>query len=88
MQTLTRIAVGAGIVAVSLLGAVAFARDGLVVRESDRTTVKAPSTMVEADERTGETRVEVRATDTKVDVDTQHREVRIRVPFFNGDIRW
>jgi len=34
------------------------------------------------------TRVNVRAPYTKVDVDTRRRHVRIRVPYYNDDIRW
>jgi len=34
------------------------------------------------------TRVKVRAPYTSVDVDTRNRHVRIRVPYYSGDIRW
>ncbi len=50
--------------------------------------VEAPGTNVAVDERSGETRVTVRAPATDVDVDTERRQVRIRVPYFRGDIRW
>lgn len=50
--------------------------------------VGAPGTRVEVDQRSGATDVTVRAPHTAVDVDTRAREVRIRVPYFRGDIRW
>ncbi len=34
------------------------------------------------------TRVKVRAPYARVDVDTNRRRVRIRVPYYSGDIRW
>lgn len=60
-----------------------------VVRRGDGVThVDAPTTRVRVDETTGDTRVKVRAPATRVDVDTDRRHVRIRVPFYSGDIRW
>ncbi len=67
--------------------ATAIASD-VVTRKDDKTIVKAPTTNVTVDERTGATRVKVRASETRVDVDTDRGLVRIRVPYFNGDIRW
>jgi len=58
-----------------------------VERRNGETIVDVPTTRVE----TGgdrKTRVKVRAPYTKVDVDTKRRHVRIRVPYYNGDIRW
>jgi len=58
-----------------------------VERRNGKTIVDVPTTRVE----TGgdkKTRVKVRAPYTKVDVDTKRRHVRIRVPYYNGDIRW
>lgn len=48
--------------------------------------VEAPTTRVET--RPGDTDVRVRAPYTGVHVDTERRRVRIRVPYFNRDIRW
>ena len=58
-----------------------------VEHRNGETIVDVPTTRVE----TGgdkKTRVKVRAPYTKVDVDTNRRRVRIRVPYYNGDIRW
>ena len=58
-----------------------------VEHRNGETIVDVPTTRVE----TGgdkKTRVKVRAPYTKVDVDTKRRHVRIRVPYYNGDIRW
>jgi hypothetical protein len=58
-----------------------------VEHRNGETIVDVPMTRVE----TGgdrKTRVKVRAPHTKVDVDTKRRHVRIRVPYYNGDIRW
>lgn len=58
-----------------------------VEHRNGETIVDVPTTRVE----TGgdrKTRVKVRAPHTKVDVDTKRRHVRIRVPYYNGDIRW
>jgi hypothetical protein len=66
-----------------------------VEHRNDKTIVDVPTTHVETDgdRRTRvdgdrRTRVKVRAPYTKVDVDTKRRHVRIRVPYYNGDIRW
>ncbi len=61
--------------------------DDYVEHRNGETIVDVPTTRVE----TGgdrKTRVKVRAPHTKVDVDTKRRHVRIRVPYYNGDIRW
>jgi hypothetical protein len=58
-----------------------------VEHRNGETIVDVPTTRVE----TGgdkKTRVKVRAPYTKVDVDTKRRHVRIRVPYYNRDIRW
>ncbi|MEQ1731935.1 MAG: hypothetical protein ABL982_26475 [Vicinamibacterales bacterium] len=66
----------------------AIAQDAKVTTTPDgRTHVEAPTTRVDAGGDRG-TQVKVRATDTKIDVDTDRGHVRIRVPYFNGDIRW
>jgi hypothetical protein len=58
-----------------------------VEHRNGETIVDVPTTRVETgDDR--KTRVKVRAPHTKVDVDTKRRHVRIRVPYYNGDIRW
>jgi hypothetical protein len=61
--------------------------DDYVEHRNGETIVDVPTTRVETggDRRT---RVKVRAPHTKVDVDTKRRHVRIRVPYYNGDIRW
>ena len=58
-----------------------------VEHRNDKTIVDVPTTHVETD-GDRKTRVKVRAPYTKVDVDTKRRHVRIRVPYYNGDIRW
>lgn len=58
-----------------------------VEHRNDKTIVDVPTTKVETD-GDRRTRVKVRAPYTKVDVDTKRRHVRIRVPYYNGDIRW
>jgi len=58
-----------------------------VEHRNDKTIVDVPTTHVETD-GDRRTRVKVRAPYTKVDVDTKRRHVRIRVPYYNGDIRW
>jgi len=60
----------------------------VVTRADGLTRVDAPTTRVRVDEVTGATRVKVRAPATRVNVDTERRHVRIRVPFYSGDIRW
>ncbi len=65
----------------------AVARD-VVTRTGGKTIVDAPTTRVTTVERTGETRVKVRAPYANVDVDTSRQQVRIRVPYYSGDIRW
>lgn len=60
----------------------------MVVREDGKTRVDVPTTKVDVDERTGETRVRVRASASRIDVDTERGHVRIRVPYYSGDIRW
>lgn len=74
-------------VSAALLAVSASARD-MVVRENGVTDVNAPTTQVRVDEQTGSTRVKVRTHATRVDVDTDQRHVRIRVPYYSGDIRW
>jgi hypothetical protein len=58
-----------------------------VEHRNDKTIVDVPTTHVETD-GDRRTRVKVREPYTKVDVDTKRRHVRIRVPYYNGDIRW
>jgi len=58
-----------------------------VERRNGETIVDVPTTRVETS-GDKKTRVRVRAPYTKVDVDTKRRLVRIRVPYYNGDIRW
>jgi hypothetical protein len=49
---------------------------------------EAPGTRVDVEARGQATNVTVRAPRAAVDVDTERRAVRIRVPYFRGDIRW
>ena len=58
-----------------------------VEHRNGKTVVDVPTTRVETSGHQ-KTRVKVRAPHTKVDVDTKRRHVRIRVPYYNGDIRW
>jgi hypothetical protein len=58
-----------------------------VEHRNGETIVDVPTTRVETG-RDKKTRVKVRAPYTKVDVDTKRRHVRIRVPYYNDDIRW
>lgn len=58
-----------------------------VERRDDEIIVDVPTTHVETS-GDKKTRVKVRAPYTKIDVDTKRRMVRIRVPYYNGDIRW
>lgn len=60
-------------------GSAAKSRDG-------NTLVEAPHTRVET--KSNPTRVDVAAPYTKVQVDKAERVVRIRVPYFSGDIRY
>jgi hypothetical protein len=82
------VAVGTGaILAATLFTVSASARD-VVTRENGVTRVDAPTTRIRVDEASGDARVKVRAPATKVDVGTERRHVRIRVPYYSGDIRW
>jgi len=58
-----------------------------VEHRNGETIVDAPTTHVTTSGHR-RTRVKVRAPYTKVDVDTSRRHVRIRVPYYNDDIRW
>ena len=58
-----------------------------VERRNGATIVDVPTTRVETSGHR-RTRVKVRAHYAKVDVDTKRRHVRIRVPYYNDDIRW
>jgi hypothetical protein len=79
-------AAAAALVAATL--ALPVAAHDVVTRGDGITRVDAPTTRVRVDEITGDTRVKVRAPATRVNVDTERRHVRIRVPFYSGDIRW
>ena len=57
-------------------------------RDHRGTNVKAPGTSVKTRHTRRGTDVRVRAPHTRVHVDTERRVVRIRVPYFNQDIRW
>jgi hypothetical protein len=73
--------------AVLAMAAGAAADTTATVKQVDgRTIVTAPTTKVDASAE--RTKVRVDAPDTRVRVDTETRIVRIRVPYFNGDIRW
>ena len=86
---MTRLSLIGALAAASLAAAAATAMAAdFVTRKDDKTVVQAPTTNVTVDEHTGATRVKVRASETRVDVDTDRGHVRIRVPYFNGDIRW
>jgi hypothetical protein len=87
MTLKSRLGIAAAVAAAVASAGFAFAGD-MVKREDGKTVVEAPTTHVTADERTGATQVKVRAPSTSVDVDTERGHVRIRVPYFSGDIRW
>ncbi len=57
-----------------------------VKSENGRTAVKAPYTRV--DTTPDRTKVRVNAPNADVRVDTEAGQVRIRVPYFSGNIRW
>jgi hypothetical protein len=69
----------AGLAPVSAKTSVDTSRDG-------RTVVTAPGTRVAVVPKRTKVRVEAPFSDIKVD--TAARHVRIRVPFYNGDITW
>lgn len=59
----------------------------IVTYDKGKTTVDAPTTRVVT--KTGRrTTVKVDAPRARVNVDTGARHVRIRVPYYSGDIRW
>ena len=59
----------------------------IVSYDKGKTTVDAPTTRVVT--KTGrKTTVRVNAPHTRVKVDTGARQVRVRVPYYSGDIRW
>lgn len=69
-----------------VLGGMASAKD-IVTYDKGKTTVEAPTTRVVT--KTGKkTTVKVAAPHSRVNVDTGARHVRIRVPYYSGDIRW
>ncbi len=59
-----------------------------VTREAGKTTVNAPRTKVVTKRDGNRTKVDVRAPYTGVNVDTARRHVRIRVPYYSGDVYW
>jgi hypothetical protein len=64
----------------------ATARD-IVTYDKAKTIVEAPTTRVET--KTGrKTSVRVNAPHAQVKIGTSARHVRIRVPYYSGDIRW
>ncbi len=89
MISIKHVTLAVAAIATVALSMPATAEDTAVVkRRNGATSVDAPTTRVAVRESTGDTRVRVRAPSTNVDVDTDRREVRIRVPYFSGDIRW
>jgi hypothetical protein len=62
------------------------AAETTVTTGNGNTVVIAPTTRI--DSSADRTTVRVAAPFTRVKVDTAARHVRIRVPYFNGDIRW
>lgn len=55
-------------------------------KRDGRTIVSAPGTRVAVEPKGTRVRVEAPLSDVKVD--TAKRTVRVRVPFYNGDITW
>lgn len=75
--------------AASLAAAASFAiaeSDTSVTVRGGKADVTAPYTTV--DSTPARTKVNVDAPHANVKVDTEARVVKIRVPYFNGDIRW
>ena len=87
MSFKAKVIIGGAALGMVALALPATAQD-VVTREDGITRVDAPTTRVRVDEVTGDTRVKVQAPATRVDVDTERRHVKIRVPFYSGDIRW
>ena len=87
MSFMTKIVTASAALVAAALALPAAAHD-VVTRGDGITRVDATTTRVRVDEVTGDTRVKVRAPATRVNVDTDRRHVRIRVPFYSGDIRW
>ena len=72
------------LVALTSLGAAFAASATEVTTTDDSVTVTAPPTDVD----TSSDKVAVKAPYTDVQVDKKARTVRIRVPYFSGDISW
>jgi hypothetical protein len=80
------------LLAVSIAGVAAMATETAAREDrpnrSATADVEAPGTRVIVRERDGDAKVRVRAPHTRVDVDTVRGHVRVRVPYYSGDIRW
>jgi hypothetical protein len=71
---------------VTTLGTAHASKTTVDTRRDGRTSVAAPGTKVTVVPK--RTKVQVAAPYSTVMVDTAAAHVRIRVPYFNGDIRW
>ncbi|MBU2531639.1 MAG: hypothetical protein KKB37_02775 [Alphaproteobacteria bacterium] len=79
------------VIALIVLAAALPVQSGATERHDRDVVVEAPTTDVIVSDRKVSDRKErvlVEAPATEIDVDTERRRVRIRVPFFDGDIRW
>lgn len=75
------------VTAASLVAGGVLASDGHhATGKGDRVEATAPTATVRVSPQ--RTRVDIVAPYTDVQVDTVQRSVRIRVPYFSGDIRW
>lgn len=82
-QSLT---VAAMVIAMSFASGTVSATTTVQTKPDGGTIVSAPGTRVAVQPK--RTTVQVGAPDTSVKVDTAARSVKIRVPFYNGDITW
>jgi hypothetical protein len=90
MRKFSKLAIGAALAAMTAASAAHAARTDakttVDTRRHGRTYVTAPGTKVAVVPK--RTKVSVDAPYTMVRVNTAANHVRIRVPYFNGDIRW
>jgi len=80
----------AGVLSIAAVSTTANAHDRSQTHRSTQADAYGDTHGATVKTRRGERgkRVRVRAPHTRVDVDTRRRVVRIRVPYFNQDIRW
>jgi hypothetical protein len=86
MRHALRFAASAAFATVATMSAAHAAKTTVDTRSDGRTFVSAPGTRVAVQPK--RTTVRVEAPYSSVRVNTASNHVRIRVPYFNGDIRW